>query len=113
MKTKFNALMVNEADKVTVQNLREKFQLTEKQVVNLLIDVATENADVLEARAAELNEQLEANKASHKNQKMAEYKQKATAKRKVQSVEKLKAKLAVIEGGEPEPAGDEVTEAGE
>jgi len=113
MKTKFNALMVNEADKVIVQNLRETLDLTEKQVVNLLIDVAMSNVEQLEARAAELNEQLEAEKVSHKTQKMAEYKQKATAKRKAQSVEKLKAKLAVIEGGEPEPAGDEVTEAGE
>jgi hypothetical protein len=41
---------------------------------------------------------------------MAEYKQKATAKRKAQSVEKLKAKLAVIEGGDDSTPGEDEAE---
>jgi hypothetical protein len=113
MKTKFNALMVNEADKVFVQELREQFKLTEKQVVGLIMDLAVTNREDLEARATKLRSEIETEKWEHKQEKLAEYKAKATQKRKQKSVEKLKEKLARVEdsvGGDVEPAGAETGE---
>jgi len=97
MKTKFSALMVNEADKIIVQSLRSKFELTEKQVVNLLINLSLANMEDLEARAEALRVEIETEKQSHKEEKLAQYKAKATAKRKAKTVEKLKHKLAEVQ----------------
>jgi hypothetical protein len=103
---------VNEADKTIVQNLREKFTLTEKQVVSLLIGLAVDNMEVLETKAEELRVDLENEKTAHKEEKLAQYKAKATAKRKAKSVEKLKEKLAAVVG-EDAPEVEDVVETPE
>ena len=63
----FHACMVHESDKATVQKLRDKYDLTEKVMMSLLILVATGKSDKnLDETVKEHKAQSEAEKAAEK-----------------------------------------------
>jgi replication initiation and membrane attachment protein DnaB len=98
MKAKLTASLVTETAKQTLVELRNEYDLTEKQLVDLVLKQALRRKSELTKLVESFHSNLENEKASRKSQRLAEYKQKAAMKRKEKSAEKLKAKLAKLEG---------------
>lgn len=101
MKNKFNAAMVTETDKNTLVELREQFDLTEKEVVQFVLKQALrrrkELTDTIEKYKADLALEKEARKA----EQLANYKAKAKQARVAMRKEKLTKKLKELEVTEP------------
>jgi hypothetical protein len=97
MKNKLTAALVTETAKQTLVDLRAEFDLTEKQLVDLVLKQALRRKSELTKLVETFHAKAEAEKADKKVTRLAEYKAKATAKRKEKSAEKLKAKLAALE----------------
>ena len=62
---KFTATMVFNADKVLVQALRDKLNVGEKELMNKLISFGLQHEAEIEAWAAEVNAEAEAEKIEH------------------------------------------------
>ena len=102
MKTKLTAALVSETTKQTLVDLRGEFDVTEKQLMDLIVKQALRRKSELTALVETFHSNLETAKADNKATKMAEYKEKAALKRREKSAEKLRAKLAKIEDVAPE-----------
>ena len=75
MKEKFTATMVFNSDKELVQELRNEFDLGEKELMSLLIQTALDNKEGLTERVQNYKEALEASKAAIAKQKADEKEQ--------------------------------------
>jgi hypothetical protein len=103
MKAKLTACLVTETTKNTLVDLRNEFDLSEKQLMDLVLKQALRRKSELTKLVESFKEAKETEKVSKKTERLAEYKAKAAQKRKEKSAEKLKAKLAKLEGkAEPE-----------
>ena len=105
MKEKFTATMVFNSDKELVQELRNEFDLGEKELMALLIQTALDNKEGLTERVTNFKEALEASKAVIAKQK-ADEKEKAKleratlreAKKAEKAAEKEQALVAAKKG---------------
>ena len=105
MKEKFTATMVFNSDKELVQELRNEFDLAEKELMSLLIQTALDNKEGLTERVQNYKEALEASKAAIAKQK-ADEKEKAKleraalreAKKAEKAAEKEQALVAAKKG---------------
>jgi replication initiation and membrane attachment protein DnaB len=106
---KLTAALVTEAAKQTIVDLRNEFDLTEKQLVDLILKQALRRKSELSKLVEKLHADLDLEKEAKLTARVAQYKAKAAAARKVKSAEKLKAKLSKLEN-EAEPVKVESAE---
>ena len=87
---KFTATMVFNADKVLVQALRDKLNVGEKELMNKLISFGLQHEAEIEAWAAEVNAEAEAEKAANKVARYEAYKLKMKEARQLLAAQKAK-----------------------
>jgi len=95
--TKLTAALVTETAKQTIINLRNEFEVTEKQLIDLVLKQALRRKSELSKLVEQLHATLEEEKEARLTARVAQYKMKAAEIRKVKSAEKLRAKLAKLE----------------
>jgi hypothetical protein len=74
-KAKFTAVMVNEKTKDALKVLRDETKLSEKELMEIILDKALLAKDEILAEAAAINEQYEAEKAAKKKERYEALKQ--------------------------------------
>lgn len=74
-KAKFTAVMVNENTKNTLKSLREETKLSEKELMEIVLNMALLNKEQILIDAAAINEKYEAEKAAKKKERYEALKQ--------------------------------------
>lgn len=67
--TKFNACLVTAEDKQVIQDLRTQYNVTEKQLMSILVALAVHNGVDVAARAADINNNIQLARQANKQAK--------------------------------------------
>lgn len=91
--TKFNACLVTPEDKQIIQELRTQYNVTEKQLMSILVALAVHNDVDVAARAADINNNIQLARQANKQAKQ-ELNAAAQLQRKQQKLQAKQAKEA-------------------
>ena len=94
---RFTAAMLFNADKALVQQLRDEHDLPEKEMMRVILNVASNNAELIAAEVAAIKDAAEAERNAVKNLRQQEREAAKAAKaaeREVKKAEKAAAKAA-------------------
>lgn len=99
-KTSFNACLVTSEDKQIIQDLRNKYDVTEKQLMSILIAMAVHNEADVAARAADVNNNIVAAREAQKQAKLQVREAEKLQRKQLRAEAKQQKSLAKKEAAE-------------